>query len=153
MLKSGVFSTPRCNKNVKGILKVAVRFPDTVTHIKKYTQFCWGCYIFDNVCVKGIQQSVFWQFLPVVGNVGNVRILSIFRKGVFSQLQILVRSNQENGKKTTLVSGIYVFRTHWCRSRKKPCFNNCIRSTAITPFVKGSCHLLLKIYRHFVEIW
>ena len=135
------------------LIKVAVRFPDTVTHIKKYTQFCWGCHIFDHVWVKGIQQSVFWQFLPVVGNVGNVGILAIFRKGVFFQIQILRRSNHENGKRTTLVLGIYVFGTHWCRSRKKPCLNNFIRSTAITPSLKGSRHVLLKIYRHFVEIW
>ena len=133
--------------------KVGVRFRHTVTHIEKYHQFCWGCHIFGHVGVKGIQQSVFWQFLLVVGNVGNVGILAIFRKGVFPQIQILRRSNHENGKRTRLVSGIYAFGTHWCRSRKKPCFNNCIRSTAITPSVKGSCHVLLKIYRHFVEIW
>ena len=105
-------------------LKVAVRFPDTVTHIVKYTQFCWWYHIFD-LCVKEIQQSVFWQSLPVVGNVGNVGILATFRKGVFSQIQILCRSNHENGKRTMLVWGIYVFGTHWCRLRKNRVSTTC----------------------------
>ena len=47
---------------------------------------------------------------------------------------------------------VYTRFGHWCRSRKKPYFNNCIRSTAITLSVKGSCHVLLKIDRYFVEI-